>query len=302
MVETLRSRRVDMSHPMGAYMGKRLKSILDGKLPRNELEHLDRSYDIIGDIAIIRIPDTFKALSLEVAETIMRIHKQVKAVLRQASGVSGEFRLRELQWIAGEKKTETEHKEFGCVFKVDVESCYFSPRLSFERMRVARLVKPSEIVVNMFAGVGTFSVLIARFGKAMRVYSIDLNPSAFSFANVNIRLNRVEDRVVPVLGDAKEVVFEHLGQICDRVVMPLPEKAYEYLDCAVFALKPSGGWIHYYDFEHASRNEDPLEKVKARVAEKMREMGVGFEVPFGRVVRSTGPNWYQVVLDVQTST
>jgi len=282
-------------------MGKRLKSILDGKLPRHELEGLNGSYDIIGDIAIIKTPDSLKVSSLEVAETVMRIHKQVKTVLRQTSGVSGEFRLRELQWIAGEKKTETEHKEFGCVFKVDVENCYFSPRLSFERMRVAKLVKPNETVVNMFAGVGTFSVLMTRFSKAKRVYSIDLNPSALRFANENIRLNRVEDCVVPVLGDAKEVVFEHLGHICDRVVMPLPEKAYAYLDCAAFALKPSGGWIHYYDFEHAPGNEDPVEKVKTRVAEKMREMGVGFEVPSGRVVRSTGPNWYQVVLDIQTS-
>jgi len=283
-------------------MGKRLKLILDGKLPRHELEHLNGCYDIIGDIAIIKTPDSLKALSLEVAEAIMRIHRQVKTVLRQTSGVSGEFRLRGLQWIAGEKKTETEHKEFGCVFKVDVETCYFSPRLSFERMRVAKLVKPNETVVNLFAGVGTFSVLMARFSKAKRVYSIDLNPSALRFANANIRLNRVEDRVVPVLGDAKKVVFEHLDHICDRVVMPLPWKAYAYLDCAVFALKPSGGWIHYYDFEHALRNEDPVEKVKVRVAEKMREMGGEFKVPFGRVVRSTGPNWYQVVLDIQAST
>jgi len=282
-------------------MGKRLKSILDGKLPCHELNRQGISYDIIGNIAVVRMSDRFNALSLQVAESIMRIHKQVKTVLRQSSGVSGEFRLRRLQWNAGEKKTETEHKEFGCVFRVDVETCYFSPRLSFERMRVARLVKPNEIVVNMFAGVGTFSLLIARFSKAKRVYSIDLNPSAFRFANVNVRLNRVEDRVVPVLGDAKEVVVEYLGHVCDRVVMPLPQKAYEYLDCAVFALKPSGGWIHYYGFEHALRNENPVEKVKTRVAEKMREMGVGFEIRFGRVVRSTGPNWYQVALDIQAS-
>ena len=266
------------------------------------MDRLGLSYDIIGDIAVVRMPNRFNASSLQVAESIMRIHKQVKTVLRQASGVSGEFRLRKLQWIAGEKKTKTEHREFGCVFNVDVETCYFSPRISSERMRVARLVKPNEIVVNMFAGVGTFSVLMARFSRAERIYSIDLNPHALKFANVNVRLNRVEDRVVPILSDAKEAVFKHFGHVCDRVVMPLPEKAYAHLDCAVFALKPSGGWIHYYDFEHALRNEDPVEKVTTRVAEKMREMGVRFRIPFGRVVRSTGPNWYQVVLDIQAST
>ena len=85
----------------------------------------------------------------------------------------------------------------------------------------------------------------------------------------------------------------------DRVVMPLPEKAYEYLDYALLALKPTGGWIHYYDFEHASKKENPVEKVKAKVAEKLQKLGVDFVVKFGRVVRNTGPNWYQVVLDIQ---
>ena len=84
--------------------------------------------------------------------------------------------------------------------------------------------------------------------------------------------------------------------------MPLPLKAYEYLDCAVVALKHKGGLIHYYDFEHASKGENPIEKVKAKIAEKLLKLGIGFNVSFGRIVRPTGPNWYQVVLDVQLDT
>jgi len=282
-------------------MKKSLRSIVKEKLQPQELDRIIKSYDVIGDIAIIRVPENFKPKSPIIAEAIMQTQTHVKTVLRQASAVSGDFRLRQLEWIAGEKKTETLYKEFGCVFRVDLGQCYFSPRLSFERMRVARLVQANETVANMFAGVGSFSILMAKYGRAENVYSIDVNPSAVKFMRENIRLNRVQGQVVPILGDAKQVIVENLQNRVDRVVMPLPEKAYEYLDYAVMALKPTGGWIHYYDFEHSSKREDPVEKVKTKIAEKLQSLGREFTISLGRVVRSTGPNWYQVVLDVQLS-
>lgn len=282
-------------------MKKNLKSILKEKLTPQELNSLIKSYDIIGDIAVIRVPENLKPQCQTIAEAIMQTHKHVKTVLRQTSAVSGEFRLRQLEWVMGEKKTETVHKEFGCVFKVDLETCYFSPRLSFERMRIAKLTQPGEVVVNMFAGVGVFSIIMAKHSNVEKVYSIDINPDAISYLHENIRLNRVQDRLIPILGDAKQVITERLHNVADRVIMPLPEKAYEYLDHAIMALKSKGGWIHYYDFEHASKDEDPIEKAGAKIHEKLQKLGVEFAVPFGRVVRLTGPNWYQVVLDVQLS-
>jgi len=282
-------------------MKKDLKSILKGKLRSHELDDVIKSYDVIGDTAIIRVPENLKPQNAIIGEAILQTHKHVKTVLRQASAVSGDFRLRQLEWIAGEKKTETLYKEFGCVFRVDLDECYFSPRLSFERMRITRLVQPRETVLNMFAGVGSFSILMAKYGGAETVYSIDVNPSAVKFMQENIRLNRVQGRVVPILGDSKQVIIEHLKSRVDRVVMPLPEKAYEYLDYAIMALKPNGGWIHYYDLEHASKGENPMEKVRVKISKKLQKLGVDFIVSFGRVVRPTGPNWHQVVLDVRLS-
>jgi len=280
---------------------RNLRSIFKEKLPPEELRSLYKSFDIIGDIAVFRVPKGFKSKSSAIAEAIMQTHKNVKTVLLQVGAVSSEFRLRRLEWVRGEKKTETLHREFGCVFRVDLERCYFSPRLSFERMRVAKLIQPNETVVNMFAGVGCFSVLMAKLGKAETVYSIDLNPHTIDFMHENVRLNRVEDKVVPLLGDAKDAITRSLSKVADRVVMPLPEKAYEYLDYAVMALKSSGGWIHYYDFEHATEEESPVEKVRAKIVAKLQRMGAEFNVSFGRVVRSTGSHWYQVVLDVQVA-
>jgi len=279
-------------------MKKDLKFLLAGRLQPQELDLIFKSYDVVGDIAVIRVPETLKPRSQIVAEAIMQAHKNVRTVLLQTSPVSGDFRLRQLEWIAGERKTATVHKEFDCLFEVDLEQCYFSPRLSFERRRVASLVQPHEIGVNMFAGVGCFSIVMAKYSKVERVFSIDVNPFAFEFMLKNVRLNRVQNKVVSVLGDAKKVVREQLSGVADRVLMPLPEKAYEYLDYALMALKPSGGWVHYYDFVHAGKGENPVEKVRDKVTAKLKESNVKSEVSFGRVVRATGPYWFQVVVDV----
>jgi len=277
---------------------KHLKRLLSEILPREELDSICCSYDIVGDIAVIRLTEGSRKYAALVAETIMKVHKNVKSVLAQTSPVHGDYRLRELTHIAGENRTKTVHRESGCVFAVDLKTCYFSPRLSFERMRVAKLVRNGEVVVNMFAGVGCFSIIIAKHSKAEKVYSIDINPTAVQFMWENVELNRVQGKVVPLEGDAKNIVLERLQGVADRVLMPLPEKALEYLPYAFSALKNGCGWIHYYDFEHAAKGENPIEKVKAKVAARLEELGVNFDIPFSRIVRSTGPNWYQVVLDI----
>jgi len=256
------------------------------------------SHDVVGDIAIIRVPQGLAPKSSVIAHAVMQIRSNVKTVLMQTGAVSGDFRLRRLEWVAGERKTLAVHREFGCVFEVDLACCYFSPRLSFERKRVASLVQPHEVVVNMFGGVGCFSIVMARHSDLAKVFSIDLNPFAVEFMRKNVRLNRVQGRVSPLYGDSAVLIRERLSHVADRVLMPLPEKAYEYLDCALFALKPNGGWIHYYDFVHAGKDEEPVEKVRDKVAAKLSELKMNYAVPFGRVVRATGPNWYQVVLDI----
>jgi tRNA (guanine37-N1)-methyltransferase len=259
------------------------------------------SYDIVGNIAIIRLSCASPENAQNAAKAIMNIHKNVKTVLVQASPVAGGFRLRRLTHVAGETKTSTVHKEYGCVFSVDVEKCYFSPRLSHERLRIAGIVKPNETVVNMFAGVGCFSIIIAKHANVAKVFSIDVNPAAIQFMQQNIRLNRVYDKVIPLLGDSKAIVNSQLQRVADRVLMPLPEKALEYLPCALSALKASGGWIHYYGFEHAAKAESPAEKVKLKVAETLEPLGIDFELSFVRVVRSTGPNWFQLAADIHVT-
>jgi tRNA (guanine37-N1)-methyltransferase len=277
----------------------RLRKKLSRILSPEDVGKFYNSYDIIGDIAIIRMPS---APSFEIAQraakAIMGANKNVKTVLAQESPVAGDFRLRRLIHLAGESKTSTIHKESGCLFSVDIARCYFSPRLSHERMRIARIINPNETLVNMFAGVGCFSIIIAKHANPEEVFSVDINPAAIQYMKENIRLNRVCSKVIPWLGDSKEIIDSTLQRVADRVLMPLPKKALEYLPCAVSALKPSGGWIHYYDFEHATKTESPAEKVKLKVTKTLDALGVDFNVSFVRVVRRTGPNWYQLAADI----
>jgi tRNA (guanine37-N1)-methyltransferase len=275
-----------------------LKTVLEGKLAPEEIALVYKSYDVIGDIAVIRVPEQLLPMSSTIAEALMAQHKHVKAVWRQSSPIAGDFRLRELELVSGERRTDTVHKEHGCLFKVDIKECYFSPRLGYERLRIARMVKDNEVVINMFAGVGCYSITIAKHSKAARIYSVDINPVAVKYMLENVLLNKVVDRVIPIEGDARTVVENKLRCTADRVLMPLPERAYEYLGSALSALKPQCGWVHYYAFEHAEKGENPVEKVKTKVLENMQRQTANFELSLGRIVRQTGPNWYQVAIDI----
>ena len=279
-------------------MKKRLPELLSQVLSSEELSRVYGSFDVVGDIAIIKLNDASKENAGLIAETVMSVHGNVKTVLAQTNAVGGEFRIRRLVHVAGENRKNTFHKESGCIFSVDLEKCYFSPRLSHERARIAHLVKPDETVVNMFAGVGCFSIVIAKYVNSARVFSIDVNPVAVSLMQNNIRLNRVFGRVIPSLGDAKTIVERQLKGQADRILMPLPARAFEYLPVAISALKPSGGWIHVYIFVHAATTESPTEKGKLKVSEALASLNVDAVVPLIRVVRKTGPNWFQLVADV----
>jgi tRNA (guanine37-N1)-methyltransferase len=276
---------------------KKLTDILSNE----DMACVCNSYDIVGSIAIIRLKETSEECRERIAEAIMHVHRNVKTVLAQSGAVEGNFRLRKLEYIGGENQTITVHKESGCRFAVDVERCFFSPRLSYERMRVARRIRDGEVVVNMFAGVGCFSIIIAKYSNVQKVYSIDVNLAAVYYMRENVRVNGVYEKVVPLLGDTKEIVDKRLRNVSDRVLMPLPEKALEYLPIAMLALKETGGWVHYYDFEHALKSENVVDKVKFKVSGRLKDLDVDFKIPSGHVVRATGPNWYQVVLDMEVS-
>lgn len=271
--------------------------ILQEQVPPNLLESLPHAVDFIGDIAMIEIPSELKPFKNLVGNAILQTHKNVKTVLEKASAINGIYRTRDYHLIAGENKTSTVHHEYGCTFHVDVAKAYFSPRLSFEHKRVAALVKPGEIIVDLFAGVGPFSVLTAKEKSDVKVYALDINPSAVELLKINIQANRVVSKVYPVLGDARQVVTEQLHGVADRAIMNLPESAIEFVDVACQALKPSGGVIHFYAFV---REPDSIEKLQSRFSKAVLQAGRKVERFLeAKSIRETAPFESQVVLDAK---
>ncbi len=274
-----------------------LAESLADQLPPHLVASLPRSIDMIGDIAIIEIPHEFEGYKKILGEAILRVHKNTRVVLAKAGAVSGVYRLRKFEFIGGEHRTSTVYRENGCSYHVDVAKTYFSPRLSHEHQRVASLVKNGETVVDLFAGVGPFSVLVARNNPDGKIYAIDVNPDAVDVLEKNIRFNRVENRVYPIVGDARQIVGEKLSGVADRVIMNLPEKAIEFVDVACRAIKPSGGIVHFYGFVRLPDKVSGIEQSFSEAVKKFGRKVVAFLD--AREVRETAPFEWQVVLDAE---
>ena len=273
-----------------------LKKALEGVLSTSESEELISAFDQIGDIIIVRIPDSLLSKKNIIGQTLLKEVKIVKSVFYQASAVEGDFRTRDLEILAGEDKTETEYKEFGCRFIVDVENAFFSPRLSTERERIANLIQNGEIVNNMFGGVGMFSILAAK-KKNCTVYSLDINPTASELCERNIRLNKLKGKVISINGDASETIRKQLNDKSDRTLMLLPERSDEFLDDAIKTTK-DGGIIHYYAHVHADKKSEAGKISEEHYSEITT---VKSEILGSKIVRAVGPRYYQTVVDVRIS-
>ncbi|MCW4001607.1 MAG: class I SAM-dependent methyltransferase family protein [Candidatus Bathyarchaeota archaeon] len=274
-----------------------LVEVLKDKIPPHLLVSVPHAIDFVGDIAVVNIPPELADHKKDLGEAILNTHKRVDTVLAKSSAVEGVYRLRKFEVIAGVEKTGTIHREHGCVYHVDLARTYFSPRLSHEHDRVASQTKADETIVDMFTGVGPFSILIAKRHENAKVYAIDVNPDALEFLERNVAVNHVEKRVVPILGGARQVVKKRLVGVADRVIMNLPEKAIEYVDVGCATLKSRGGIMHYYEFTKAP---DPIETAKIRLAEAVNRTSRSLKkILLAKVVRATAPFTWQVVVDAK---
>ena len=273
-----------------------LKKALQDVLSLEESEELYSAFDQVGDIIIVRIPDSLLSKKKIIGETLLAQVKTAKSVFYQSSSVEGDFRTRKLEIIAGIDKTETEYKEFGCRFIVDVQNAFFSPRLSTERDRIANLVNDGETVINMFGGDGMFSIIAAK-RKKCTVYNIDINPLATKLCEKNIQLNKLLGKVISIHGDASEIIAEQLKSKGDRVLMLLPERSDEFLDSAILATK-NNRVIHYYSHVHA---DDKSQAAKISEKHYTDITPLKSKILYSKIVRAVGPRYYQTVVDVKIS-
>jgi tRNA (guanine37-N1)-methyltransferase len=276
---------------------EKLRSLGDFDLVEAEFEDAERretvgnllgrraSFEVVGDVAIL------DDLDGKAAAAIMAVHRNVRTVISSLTAVEGEYRTRRFRHVAGEEKTTTLHKEHGLRYRIDLEKAYFTPRLGTERLRVAKLIRPGDVVVDMFAGVGPFALLIAKRGA--KVVAVDKNPEAVRLLRENARLNRI-DGIEILEGDAADLA-ERYENFADHVIMNLPHTARDFLKEAMRIAK-DGGVVHYYAI---APEEDLYGRDTAFVEEGASDLGAMVRILRCGVVRSYAPHQYNIVIDFE---
>ncbi|RLG70070.1 MAG: hypothetical protein DRO04_02410 [Candidatus Iainarchaeum archaeon] len=271
---------------------KSLKEALKEVLSEDEIKNVISSYDVIGDIAILQIPKMLKEKERVIAEVLLQNNPKIKTVLKKEAPVGGIFRVPKLKFLAGEKKFETLHKESGCIFKVDISKVFFTPRLQNERMRIAKLIGENEIIAALFAGVGPFPIVFAKHSPMKKAYAIEINPAAYKLLVENIKLNKAEEKIKPILGDVREKVSLIKGK-CHRVVMPMPKSSETFFKEGLECLKKEGV-IHFYHFVEREKPFEIAETLK-KIA---KENGYKIKILYKAKVREFSPKIIQIVLDL----
>ena len=251
------------------------------------LEVKSIAMDVIGDIAIIRLDEKLEGEKEKIAAILLKTNKNIKTVYLDR-GIHDEYRRRKIEWIKGARKTQTIHKEYGIKIMADVSKVYFSPRLATERMRVAKMVEEGSIVIDMFAGVAPFSLIIAKYAHPEKIYAIDKNPHAVEYARKNVKLNKMQDIIEVYEGDAKEII-KNLPH-AHHIIMNLPHKSFEFLPYAI----EKGNVIHYYEIIERGKEE----KRKEEIIKLCKNLGYRAEIKNMHVVGSYSPSKLKIGMDL----
>ena len=263
-----------------------LKELSD--LPREVLDELPMKWEYVGDIVIIKLrgsADPYK-------ERIGRVYAEQldkSTVCVDRNGVTGEFRRPEMEVIYG-TETESVRLENGIRYCFDVTKVMFASGNVDERERMKNLDCTGETVVDMFAGIGYFTLPLAKFSGAKRVIACEKNPESFAFLRRNIVLNEVEDIVEPVLGDNRDLPGKAFA---DRILMGYVQITSEFLPKALEMIRP-GGIIHYHDTFYVNEYEERIRSIFEDACGPD-----GFEILGIREVKSFAPSVSHYVADVR---
>jgi len=261
--------------------------LLEGELTSEEIENLHSSFDTIGDIVILEIPDDLYEKRQIIGEAAHKFTKR-KAIYMKKSAIKGTIRIRDLEFLAGVDDSVTIHKEHGARLKLDVREVYFSPRLATERKRVMESVRDGEKILDMFCGIGPYPIVIAR-NKDVDITAVDINESAIKYLDENIRMNKLKGSIETYCGDVREV-SKSFNCKFDRIIMNLPGLAYSFLDVAVDLIE-DGGTINYYEFS------DSYEQGIKRLENACHEAGKTVKITNTRKVKSISPDEWHVAID-----
>jgi len=278
------------------------------------LQHIPRTYDTIGNLAILEIDrwgelsetigsdSNLQQILTTVGDTIINSHKNITSVLRKVGNIQGEFRIRKYEVISGSTQTSTLHKENNCVFYVDPSKMFFSPRLSYERNRVSFLkFEKNPLVLDCFAGCGPYAIQIACKND-VQVHGIEKNPDAFKFFEKNIGLNgkRLKGTISPFKGDFRDFFKSNEGKSCfngvNYIIMNLPERSQEFIPAIVPFVRQDKTYLVFYSFLKSST---PLQDAESKLMSLLQDNHlIVKEIVQKRIVFSYSPNQNNVGIDV----
>jgi tRNA (guanine37-N1)-methyltransferase len=260
-----------------------LHGVLENSIPPEKLSLLPRGFEVIGDIAIMHIPESLDAEKYLIAKVLVSNNKNIKTVLRKIRKINGSHRIAGFEILAG-NSTATIHSENGCIYHLDIEKTYFSGKLYFERSRIANMVHDNEDILVLFCGVGPFLIPIAR-RRNVNITGLDNNSDACEYLKKNARVNGVETGII--LGDANSLnnLFK---KPFDRIVMPTPYGKDCFLNIAGDVLKPEG-IVHFYTF----KKDFEVQHFK-RLLEEM-----GWKIEFFRDCGDVAPRVKRYVFDLR---
>jgi tRNA (guanine37-N1)-methyltransferase len=288
---------------------KTLEEALAGKIPDNYQHLIPKSYDTIGNIAILEFKEfnsidkrKFNEFKRIISQAVIQVNKNVRSVYEKKSIVRGAYRLREFAHLSGVDKTETIHRENNCVFKLDIKRSYFSPRLVYERRRVANSnIRENEVIVDMFSGVGPFSIQIAKLNK-VKIHAFDVNSNAYKYLKKNIGLNKLKGEIFPYNMNIKSLVNpvnnlgEKLNNSVDRIIMNLPENSLDFIEVACFLMKKSGGILHFYSIADKPKSIEKANESLKKILGKY--YWVINKIFNAKIVKSYSPKAELVVIDL----
>lgn len=288
------------------YTPRSLEDALDGKIPASLIDLVPKSYDIIGNIAIVEL-DQFNAhnnvenIKKKIAKAIIAVNHNIETVYEKGSEIEGKFRLRKLNFIAGRKDPITIHKENNCAFKLNIQETFFSPRLNYERERVSTAdIELGECIADLFSGVGPFSIQIAHLNK-VKIFAFDVNPKAIKYLRENITLNKLKGSITPFNTNIKELlkssdsVGNTLKHTIDRIIMNLPSRSLDFVDVIAHLAKKDGAVIHNYQF---CAKPQPIQKAIKNLKKSLNSNDLRLQkIRQARIVKSYSPKEDMVGID-----
>jgi tRNA wybutosine-synthesizing protein 2 len=244
---------------------KQINKSLFNEIPRELISRLPDKWEKIGDVLIMVLPSVLDKHKSIIGKRYAEILK-CKTVLNDIGGIKGEFRVPKVELIHGSKNTETIHKENGIRYKLDPQNLMFSSGNMEERIRMANISNKNETVVDLFAGIGYFTIPIAYYSKPKRIFACEKNPIAYDYLIKNIALNDVSSIVEPILGDNREVSPKN---VANRVILGYIGKTEKFLTVAIDCLQNKKGILHYHDkFSDNIIPNKPMEIIEKEAEKK----------------------------------